>query len=218
MIVDDVLSNPERWVELAQGHREQFLPAGSENSPAYPGLQLLLPDELTHTFNSFFLTHIRSRLGARHLIRSSCRFSMLTLKAGQLHPAHTICHTDRGGPPGALVLASVLYLYRDEALGGTSFFEPRRTIQETESIVSDSLILPHEDFSRRYGLPRSYMQGGNDYFSEIATVKPRWNRMIFYNGAVFHGASVQDDSLLNAEPLSGRLTINGFFYCKPRTT
>jgi hypothetical protein len=41
-----------------------------------------------------------------------------------------------------------------------------------------------------------------------------WNRMIFYDGGLFHSADISQPSLNSADPRTGRLTLNGFFTCR----
>ena len=51
----------------------------------------------------------------------------------------------------------------------------------------------------------------NDYFECVATIAPRWNRMIFYDGSVLHSGDITAPELLSTLPSTGRLTLNGFF-------
>lgn len=40
-----------------------------------------------------------------------------------------------------------------------------------------------------------------------------WNRMIFYDGRLFHSGGVGGARALTGDPATGRLTLNGFFTC-----
>jgi hypothetical protein len=160
--------------------------------------------------------HVRKLVGARRTVDMSVRLSMVTLPPSRLDPLQWQCHRDRvaDDPKAWLFAASVLYLFRDPGLGGTSFYVPRLSPEETDRLLADSQLLNAHDFSARYGLQAGYMAGSNDYFERIAQVRAAWNRMIFYDGGLFHSADVDQAALLSAEPSRGRLTLNGFFTCR----
>ena len=58
------------------------------------------------------------------------------------------------------------------------------------------------------------MTASNAYFERIATVPAAWNRLIFYDGGLFHSAHIEQPALLASDPTRGRLTLNGFFTCR----
>lgn len=118
-VIDDALAEPERWVEYAGLHRAAFRVEGFN---AYPGPELRMPDGVSQRLDEFFMLHIRQRLGARRTTRMYSRLAMVTTPPEKLEPRQWICHRDRMGvPPEQCVAASVLYLFKDAALGGTSF-------------------------------------------------------------------------------------------------
>jgi hypothetical protein len=39
--------------------------------------------------------------------------------------------------------------------------------------------------------------------------------MLFYNGDLFHCGDITAPARLSADPRTGRLTLNGFFTCRP---
>lgn len=55
------------------------------------------------------------------------------------------------------------------------------------------------------------MTGSNRWFNQTASVPARWNRMIFYDGAVLHSGDIGAPEKLDGDPGRGRLTLNGFF-------
>jgi hypothetical protein len=141
---------------------------------------------------------------------------MVTVPPQALEPRQWQCHRDRvTAEPGAILFAaSVLYLFREPALGGTSFYVPRQSARETDQMLEDSQVLGAAEFSDRYGLHAGYMAGSNAYFERIAQVPAAWNRAIFYDGGLFHSADVDQPALLSSDPLRGRLTLNSFFTCR----
>jgi len=208
-IVDDALLEPERFVEWAVAHRNQFRPVDFN---AYPGVYLMTPAVVEAALASFFTTHIRALFDARRLAQMHCRLSMVTLPPNALRPYQWLCHSDRGGlERGQSIQASVLYLFKDESLGGTSFYEPVRPAGEIARMFDDSVNLSAAMVTERHGIEPGYMLGSNRYFNQTASVPARWNRMIFYDGAVLHTGDIAAPEKLDDDPGRGRLTFNGFF-------
>jgi hypothetical protein len=75
-------------------------------------------------------------------------------------------------------------------------------------------LLDAREFGARYGLQPGYMASSNAYFERVAQVSAAWNRVIFYDGGLFHSADVDQPGLLSRDPARGRLTLNSFFTCK----
>jgi len=42
-------------------------------------------------------------------------------------------------------------------------------------------------------------------------IDAKWNRLIFYDGAMLHSGDIRLPERLSADPRRGRLTLNGFF-------
>ena len=211
LVIDNALANPEGLIDWAS--------ASVFNPPVgypYPGLVLETPAAITQCVADFFAQHVRKRMGARRTLDLTLRLSMVTLAPAELEPRQWQCHRDRVADDANqfLFAASVLYLFRDPALGGTSFYVPRQSAVQTDRIVADSQMLDTSEFSARYGLEPGYMAGSNAYFEQVAKLPAAWNRMIFYDGGQFHSAEVEKPALLSADPRRGRLTLNGFFTCQ----
>jgi Family of unknown function (DUF6445) len=214
LVIDDALLEPERWVALATRERAAFATLGHN---AYPGVELRMPDGVSAKLEDFFTRHVRSLLGARRIVRMYSRLAMVTAPPSALAPAQSICHRDRmTDDPDEHIAASVLYLFKDAGLGGTSFFRPRKSERDTAVLVHDSSTLPGEVFFPGYRLPRAYMTESNDWFEKVLTVPARWNRLIFYDGHLFHGGDIRAPERLTDDPSTGRLTLNGFFICRRR--
>nr|WP_315487669.1 DUF6445 family protein [uncultured Undibacterium sp.] len=217
-VIDNALSDPDFWFKVALEQADDFTLAGNAKFPAYPGVELHMSDEINEAITQFFLQHIRTKLNARRLIHAVSRFSMMSLQYDQLRPAHCLCHRDLGGPEGSMRGASVLYLFKDESLGGTSFYVPKKSEKETASLVHDSLHMTAQYFEEKYGVEQKYMQGSNAYFEQIGSVPAKWNRIIFYDGNIHHTADIVDEKKLSKDPSVGRLTMNGFFTCTKRAS
>ena len=210
VVIDDVLLDPAGLVDWACGQAFRP-PAGFP----YPGLIVGAPAGLAARCADFFAQHARTRLQGRRTLSHETRLSMVTTPPAELDPRQWQCHRDRvTTDPGIVFVASVLYLFRDPALGGTSFYVPRQSPQATDHLQADSQMLSPEQFTVRYGLTAGYMDGGNAYFDCVARVPAAWNRMILYDAGFFHSGDIGRPELLTSDPASARLTLNGFFTCR----
>lgn len=211
-VIDDALLEPERWVDYAVAHAADF-----EDSPhnAYPGPELWMPDAFSTQLDAYFAAHVRRLLGARRTVRMYSRLALATQAPETLQPRQWLCHIDQlATVAGQSVAASVLYLFHDATLGGTSFYVPTRPLAEIAQLKHDSGVMDAVSFSAKYGLQPGYMTASNEWFHKAVTVPARWNRLIFYSGTVFHCAQMSSPDRLTADPRTGRLTLNGFFVCR----
>jgi len=212
VVVDDALCDPHALVAMASAARAQFRPVDFN---AYPGIHLPASHELEAAFAAFFERHIRPRFPARQLLRMHARLAMVTTPPRQLRPCQWLCHADDFDvAPGRSIQAAVLYLFEDKQLGGTSFYEPKGTAQATRQLFADALAMPPAVFARRYGWRPGYMAGDNAFFRRIGQVDARWNRLVFYDGAMLHSGDIDAPDRLTDDPETGRLTLNGFFTCR----
>lgn len=208
-VIDDALRKPEQWSGKAAAYRALFRePSGN----AYPGLELPMPEGIEQMLLEFVTLHLARRFRLRRLRIGTCRLALVTKPPGQLQPRQWICHRDRLKiQPEERAIASVLYLFDNPGLGGTQFFRPKRDAAAIDRLVHDSSTLSAEAFTGKYGLHAGYMTDSNEWFEKTLSVPARWNRMIVYDGMVFHSGDVRQPELLSAEPASGRLCLNGFF-------
>jgi hypothetical protein len=208
-VFDDVLLDPTALAAQAAG--QAFTPLG--HFP-YPGPVLVAPTWLCDLVTAHFTEHARTRLGGRRVQSGSVRFSLVSTPVQELAPIQWQCHRDRLAvePAKVLFAASVLYLFRDPALGGTSFYRTRLSSEEAEQLVADASALDAARFTDRWGVTAGYMNGSNCNFEQVASVPAAWNRLICYDGGQFHSADV-NPARLSDDPLTGRLTLNGFYQC-----
>lgn len=215
IVIDDFLRDPQLLVDGAVRLRDTFTLA-SHN--AFPGLEMRMPDPFSWRLNEFFNQHVRSLLGARRTLSLHSRLSMVTLQPHALSPYQRLCHRDSyRTSPEQCFGASVLYLFHDAAMGGTSFYLPKVPEQEIQRLYaanSEWRGVSNEDFTQMLGTPPAYMTASNDYFELACTVPAAWNRAIFYDGGIFHSAHITDPERLCADPEQGRLTLNAFFTCR----
>ncbi len=211
VVVDDVLLNPQEIRDWACRQ-----PLAPPKGYPYPGLVAPVPAPFSRLLEENFNHHVRGHLDARRTLELTARVSLVTTPPQELRPVQWLCHRDRiaANPREVLFAASVLYLFDDPRLGGTSLYRPRRSALETDQLLADSQSLGAADFTKRYGLQPGYMTEGNDWFERTARVEAAFNRAIYYDGSIFHSADVHDPARLSTQPQEGRLSINGFFTCR----
>src|SRR5690242_5859900 len=175
-VIDDALRDPSAFVEWAAARGAEFRPVDFN---AYPGNYVTMPAAIERALQDFFVTHIRSFFDARRLVKMNCRLSMVTLPPEKLRPYQWLCHTDRYGLDATQsIQASVLYLFKDPSLGGTSFYAPACSTDEIARLFADTTQLSNEAFTERYGIEPGYMRDSNAYFTRIGGVPARWHRLI----------------------------------------
>jgi hypothetical protein len=161
-VIDDAVLEPERLVAFAAANAEAF---HSVNYNAYPGILLPTPGQISVALNEFFLQHIRRLFDARRIVQMHSRLALVTLAPQSLRPWQTLCHCDSVGiEPRHSIQASVLYLFRDAGMGGTSFYEATRPAREIAMLFHDANTLSPEMFEQKNALGRGYMLTSNRYF------------------------------------------------------
>lgn len=211
VVVDDLLADPQAWREWAI--KQAFAPAFDY---PYPGLVLGAPLLLQQHLQDYFGLHVRKLLHCRRTLDAQSRFSVITTPPNELQPVQWLCHRDRvtEDESNLMYAASVLYLFDNPKLGGTSFYKPLLDAVRTDQLIADSQMLSRPAFSQRYALEAGYMNGTNAYFEQIASIPAKWNRAIFYDGGIFHSADVGQAQRLRSDVSLGRLTLNSFYTCR----
>lgn len=217
-IVDDFLDDPDALVERASRNIADF----THPNIGYPGRQQRVNDDAMREIYRFVRSRMsklygfmRGRIGIRSLL------SMLTLPPEKLSYMQRICHIDPNPEAGRAKYAALVYLFKDERLGGTSFYR-----WKNEALVWKGVDMLRRDaatgaeFMRRhfemFREPPCYMTGSNDVAELLCTVAPRFNRFVFYSGDMPHSAAITAPELLSDDPSSGRLTLNLFFSVLPK--
>jgi hypothetical protein len=209
VVVDNILRDPMQLIAHAVARRADFSP---EDAHYYPGPELLLDQGAHLAFEAFFSQHIRGRLGGRRTRSTLCRMSMVTLKPENLVPFQRIPHVDGGPfPPGEGNFAMVLYLFKDERMGGTSFFRPRVDAATLSNMMAGAQHMDSRAFSAVIDSAPAYPATSNAYFEKVGTVPAAFNRAVFYDGSIYHSGDIRHPELLSADPEQGRLTVNAFF-------
>jgi len=212
-VIDDALTDPESLVEYAASNRDAFR---AIDFNAYPGIALAPPPAVSEALATLFNLRMRRHFDVRRVLKMHCRLSMVTLAPADLRPFQWFCHSDGVFTDRTQSLqASMLYLFQDEGLGGTSFYEPARPAHEIAALFDDAMRMDAASFARKHAIAPGYMAGSNSYFRCVGSVPARWNRLIFYDGSVLHSGDIVAPDRLSGNPRTGRLTLNGFFTSRP---
>jgi hypothetical protein len=208
LIVDDALMQPEIWVQQAKLQQHKF---ASLADNFYPGIELRMPKEVVSALMNFIRVPARQYLNARRLIDGHCQLSMVTQAPEYMKPCQWICHRDLLKiDPGQNVIATVLYLFKNSALGGTHFFKPKQSSFVTDMFLQASNMMSSVEFEKKYAIRQGYMTASNEYFELVYTVPAKWNRLVIYDGMQFHSDDIQHIESMTDDPETARLTLNGF--------
>jgi hypothetical protein len=211
-IADDFFRNPEEIVSLAARQRSQFeMPQRS-----YPGLVLDLDQDMCSELNRFIRSRMNRLFGyARAGVKASAQLSLTTLQPEDFTWVQRLPHTDPRPEAGRRNFALLVYLFRDEALGGTGFYRLRdeRFWGEVVPLQFKDPEAGLERVMERYPMfsnPPQYITESNDAAELLTMVPARFNRMICYSGEVPHSAYIREAQRLSDDCERGRLTLNAF--------
>jgi tryptophan halogenase len=208
-VVDDFVQDPDALVALTGSMAGQFKTIAGH---PYPGPQLEMPASMEAELEAFFRQRCAQPLQAGAPLGMLGRFARVTQDAGTLDGRQRICHRDDSGlVEGEMIAASVHYLFKDEQLGGTVFFRSLMSDADTARLRHDANTLDASAFGDKYGIPPGYMTESNRYFEVIGRVPAKWNRAVFYDGAIFHSGDIRWADPAAYRSGLGRLTVNGFF-------
>ncbi|MEM7282529.1 MAG: DUF6445 family protein [Pseudomonadota bacterium] len=218
IVVDDFLLSPENLIDYACEKADNFyVPKLS-----YPGLMLQLESEVLKEFHRFVRNRMSKIFGfLRGNASISTGLSMITFKPEQLSNYQRICHTDPRDSVQRRKFAGLVYLYDDEALGGTAFYRYKRFDVVLKALELDGKdpALAHEYLAQHtesFRGPPRYMTESNELAELLTVVQPRFNRLVFYSGEVAHSAHITSPELLSEDFRRGRLTLNCFASVIPK--
>lgn len=216
VIVDNFLAEPETMVEYAVFQRGEFLESAGSY---YPGPELPLTGRFVSSVQEAFLLHARTPLNARRVLGIASRLSLVTRRPEQLLPGQRMPHRDSYDLDELEgVGAMVLYLFKDERLGGTSFFKPKVSPAEITALLRELRRMELAGESPVLNAPPTFAIASDEHFEKVLTVEPKFNRAIFYNGELFHSGHITAPELMVDDPATGRLTVNAFLKLRMAAT
>lgn len=217
-IVDDFLADPDALIDLAVTRADHF------QAPAigYPGLMLNLEPELLRDFDRFVLRRMGDEFG---FLRGGATLltglTMTTRRPADLSTFQRICHTDPRDSRGRRKFAALVYLFKDEALGGTAFYRWKKPevvykALELEQQNPDAALDLLAEYSAVFRNPPCYITESNELAELVEVVPPRFNRFVFYAGEMPHSGHITAPERLTSDFRTGRLTLNCFAGVVPK--
>jgi hypothetical protein len=137
-----------------------------------------------------------------------CHYSLVTTPADQLELLQRIPHVDSVATNG---LASIHYLFRKN-LGGTAFYRHRATGFESldESRNERYFRTLAAECAGPDAPAPGYINGDTPLYQQIAKQDGIFNRLLLYPRNVLHSGCIAPDFVPDADPRTGRLSINSF--------
>ncbi len=218
VIVDDFLQRPQDLVDFAARHAGEF----SWQASSYPGPLFRVDGDAMANIYQFIRSSMTKHFPfLRGDLDCWTYLSIVTVKPDNLSYLQRLCHTDPERKPGRAPYAALVYLFDNEALGGTSFYRWKdlESVKKAEAIGledPDRALAFLRDTFATFREPPRYMTGSNDIAELLCTIPARFNRLIFYSGDVPHSGAITAPELLSANVREGRLTLNVYASVLPK--
>jgi len=212
VVVDDFLANPESVVDYAVENASRFaIPAKS-----YPGKVAetgpIAADALRRYVRSNMSKHFPFMRGG---INAPSLLSMTTLGPDELSNLQRLCHSDPRTRADRVNYAGLLYLFKDESLGGTGFYRwrDRPTMEKATALEIQDPEAALDFLQEHYPTFRKspcYITESNEIAELIDVIPAKFNRWVFYSGDLPHSAHITAPEKLVDDFATGRLTLNCF--------
>jgi hypothetical protein len=203
-VIDNVVAEPDQLVAQARGK-----PFGAVTS-YYPGVRSKAPlsyaQFIISAFSGLFAEHFG--LGGRTLRMTQCHYSLVTIAPAKLGYLQSIPHVDAYARDE---LAFVHYLFKRD-LGGTAFYRHRRTgFEFVDSERKARFLAAIEEEARGPDRPPpGYIDGDTPLYEQVGRQEGVFNRLIVYRRNTLHSGCIRPDFVPDANPATGRLSLNGF--------
>lgn len=201
--IDGALTDLPLVREIAARH--SYRPIG----PFYPGIRAAVSPAIAMPLVAPLLGQIKAIFGlAREPEYHECYLSLVTKAPAELAPIQRLPHFDGTEPDR---LAVLLYL-SDDAAGGTAFYRQRATgFESVDAARYDRYLEELEAGTTEHGIPAaSYIDEQSPLFEQTCKVDGLANRLIAYRGNTLHCAALPSAFVPDADPRTGRLTLNLF--------
>ena len=210
LVIDQLVPQPESIIGLAS----HLAPFPDVSSNFYPGMRHLITPQQTEAFEyvtktchliaPYLSTHLG--IGGFHIREAS--FSLVTQTPDKLQPIQCIPHYDTLDHKHF----AILHYLHPTNMGGTGFYRHKRTGFERLSEGRYGLYKRALDLDLdRYGEPaKIYMRQSTQAWENIGEVEWLYNRIVVYQGAMFHTGLISEGFEFNSDPKQGRLTGNIF--------
>ncbi len=208
LIIDNFLRDAHWLVEFCKRNNDL-----SAVDNFYPGHRMVAPKLYIHAINNFLAELLKNifELPQENIAGGKALYSLVLTPPELLEIAQCLPHVDSylAGD-----LACVHYLCGSDK-GGTSFYRHKKTgYEKLTSANVDSYrrsVVEEGAFALQ---KKTYMNGSNCYFEQIASVDAMFNRMVVYPSNILHSGNIAPDFQFDPNPETGRLTLNSFIFCK----
>jgi hypothetical protein len=212
ILVDDLMCRPLSLVDYA-ATEVQFKPLKHDVN-YYPGVRAPVPQQYLASLYDVIKPMMRDTFGLAvdGQVKATCSFSMVTVRPERLNLFQRLPHFDTVDP-GQI---AVLHYLCDPSHGGTAFYRHRSTGFEsiTQERLTEYLERLKQDIDSRGPPPARYVVGDDERFECIESFAARFDRVLIYRSQMLHSGSISPTCNLTADPRTGRLTANAFFYIR----
>jgi hypothetical protein len=207
IVIEDAWPNAYALIELA-ALRTDFAP----RSLYYPGVRSPAPADYANGIVAQCAELIHSTFEIEdELVITDSTFSIVATPPEKLVPFQRVPHFDSVDPKG---MALLHYLCD---LGGTSFYRHRSTgLEFITAEAQEAYIRTVNAEVKANGVPPAqYVGGDTALFERIAKYDAAFNRALIYRGSMLHSVNVPPGFVPDADPRSGRLSLNTFLTVRP---
>jgi len=203
LVIEGLDPDPDGLVNAAAA-----IPSFGLRPPYYPGIRAPAPREYAARLMNRLAEPIARAFGWQGIGLIEANFSLVTTPAEALVPIQRIPHIDGTNPDELAVLH---YLCGPE-LGGTSFYRHRSTQFEiiTPQNLETWMGAVNREVGERGMPPAQYVDGDTPLFERIARYEAQYNRALVYRGTSLHSGNIPRAFVPDANPRTGRLTVNTF--------
>ena len=203
LVIENFIADPEALVQIASAQRF------TEHARYFPGIRAQAPQQYREVFAAGLQGAIAEHFDLTGEISFSlCAFSLITTPADRLTVPQRIPHVDSLASSG---LACIHYLFKRN-LGGTAFYRHRKTgfefVDEERNTAYLQSLNSEELRPENWG--QGYINGDSVLFEQIARSEGIFNRLLVYRRNSLHSGCIAADFVPDANPATGRLSINGF--------
>jgi Family of unknown function (DUF6445) len=204
VVIDNVVADPEDLVNVAA--TKQF----GEVASYYPGVRA----KVALSYQQFILEQLRSVFAEEFAFASgavrftACHYSLVTTPPDKLTYLQRVPHIDS---VASKELAFIHYLFKAE-LGGTAFYRHRKTGFEyvDEGRKAEYLRCLEDEKVGPHSPPAEYINGDTALYERLDHHPGVFNRLLMYRRNSLHSGALSRNFAADANPLTGRLSINGF--------
>jgi hypothetical protein len=182
----------------------------AEGEDYYPGVKAAADPAYIRTQQSVLGPIFREVFGiAGRIAVLEASYALVSAPRQTLTLEQRMPHVD-ALEPGRLALIHYLV---PGGCDGTAFYRHRSTGFETITLARSAQYFDrlNADLRTHGQPPDEFPNGSTPIFEQIDHFEGHYNRALIYRSRLLHSGAISPDSILPANPHTGRLTITGFF-------